>query len=379
MTSSPTHHIEELEPAQAHQRQRHGARLIDVRPAPERAAGMAAGAHGIAAEALLDQLRASQTPDDVELLLICGSGKRSLRAAEALSAQGFSRVYSVQGGTMRWRAAGLPMEHGELGAEAAERYARQMRLPQVGAEGQRRLRRSRVALIGAGGLGSPVALYLAAAGVGHLTLIDDDVVERSNLHRQVLHADDRLGEPKVESARQTLAALNPQVSLAAHATRLDQGNVDALLQGHDLVIDGADNFTTRYLLSAASLRLGLPLIYAAIDRFSGQVSVFDPRDAASPCYRCLYPEPPDAGSAPNCAEAGVLGVLPGLIGSLQATEALKLLLGIGQPLTGRLLMVDALGMQFRTLALARDPACPGCADPAHRRDTVTAASCSATP
>jgi molybdopterin/thiamine biosynthesis adenylyltransferase len=219
---------------------------------------------------------------------------------------------------------------------------------------------AKVVLLGAGGLGAPAALYLAAAGVGQLTLVDDDSVERSNLHRQVIHADARVGMAKTESARIALNALNPRVRIETRNERLRADNVERLLSGHDVLIDGADNFPSRYLLAAASYRLGMPMVYGAVERFTGQVSVFDPRRADSPCYRCLFPEPPAAVDAPNCSEAGVLGVLPGIVGLLQATEALKLILGLGEPLTGRLLSFDALGMRFRETRLPRDPACPGC-------------------
>ncbi len=251
-----------------------------------------------------------------------------------------------------------------LDADASERYSRHLLLAEVGAAGQVRLGAARVAMIGAGGLGSPAALYLAAAGVGTLTLIDDDKVDKSNLQRQVLHTDARIGMAKTESARQTLLGLNPRVHVASHEQRLRAGNVEALLRGHDVVIDGADNFPTRYLLSAACLRLKLPLVYGAVHRFTGQVSVFDARRDDAPCYRCLFPEPPAAADAPNCAEAGVLGVLPGIIGLLQANEAIKLILGLGSPLVGRLLCFDALAATFRELRLPRDPQCPGCGDSA---------------
>lgn len=239
------------------------------------------------------------------------------------------------------------------------RYSRQIMLEAIDIEGQERLLAGHALVIGAGGLGSPVALYLAAAGVGRLTLIDDDRVERSNLQRQILHTDARVGLRKVESARIALAALNPTVDVRTLTARLGSDNVEAL-RGHDLVIDGADNFPTRYLLDAACRRLGLPLVYGAVHRFTGQVSVFDPRRSDSPCYRCLFPTPPGAGEAPNCSEAGVLGVLPGVIGMLQATEAMKLLLGIGAPLVGRLLCYDALAASFRSLRLPRAADCPGC-------------------
>jgi molybdopterin/thiamine biosynthesis adenylyltransferase len=269
-------------------------------------------------------------------------------------------VRSVAGGFERWKAEGLPVVAGTLDADAAERYARQLRLPQVGEAGQAKLAAAKVVLLGTGGLGAPAALYLAAAGVGRLSLIDDDRVERSNLHRQVIHADARVGMAKTESARLALNALNPRVRIETYTERLRADNVERLLAGHDLVIDGADNFPARYLLAAASLRLKLPMVYGAVERFTGQVSVFDPRRDGSPCYRCLFPEPPAAADAPNCSEAGVLGVLPGIVGLLQATEALKLILGLGEPLVGRLLSFDTLGMRFRETRLPRDPGCPGC-------------------
>lgn len=334
-----------------------GAVLLDIRSAAERASGMAQGAQGVDIDALDDWLARASLAQP--LLLICAVGQRSLRVAQALRARGIA-AQSVSGGLQAWIAAGLAMAGDDLDADARERYARQLRLPEVGVRGQARLARARVALVGAGGLGSPAALYLAAAGVGTLSLIDDDVVERSNLQRQVLHNDARVGEAKVTSAMSTLHALNPRVKIATHAVRLDADNAAQLLAGHDLVIDGADNFAARYAVSSASLRLGLPMIYGAVERYSGQVSMFDPRRTDSPCYRCLFPYPPAAGEALSCTEAGVLGVLPGVIGLLQATEALKLLLNLGAPLIGRLLLFDALAMRFRELGLPRDPHCPGC-------------------
>lgn len=352
--------VPEVAPAEALIRQAGGALLVDVREDNERASGMPIGALGLSRGFL--ELRIEQTePDrDRDILLLCGSGQRSLLAAEALQRMGYRSVSSVAGGVGAWKAAGLPVVAGSLDADAAERYARQVLLPQVGEAGQARLADARVAVIGAGGLGAPALLYLAAAGVGHITIIDDDRVERSNLHRQVVHADARVGMSKVESARMTLAALNPRIHVRAVNERLRADNVEALIGDHEVVIDGADNFATRYLLAAATRRLGIPMVYAAIERFTGQASVFDPRREDSPCYRCLFPEPPAAADAPNCSEAGVLGVLPGLVGLVQATEAMKLILGIGQPLVGRLLTYDALGMRFRELTLKRDPACPGC-------------------
>lgn len=351
----------EIDPADAFRRMRNGALLVDVRDDRERAAGMPAEASGIAMAALereVGQLAGSRSAD---LILICATGRRSLLARNLLLEMGYSNVLSVRGGFSRWCAEGLPTDAGSMDAVSAERYSRHLVLPEVGVSGQLKLGSARVALVGAGGLGSPAALYLAAAGVGNLSLIDDDRVDRSNLQRQVLHTDARVGMLKTRSAAIALAALNPSVRLELHEQRLVAGNVEALISGHDLIIDGADNFPTRYLLDAASRRLKIPLIYGAVHRFAGQVSVFDPRREDSPCYRCLFPQPPSAEEAPNCSEAGVLGVLPGIIGLLQSNEAIKLILGRGQPLVGRLLCFDALATSFRELALARDPGCPGCA------------------
>jgi molybdopterin/thiamine biosynthesis adenylyltransferase/rhodanese-related sulfurtransferase len=350
----------EIDPADAAVRQRAGALLLDVREDNERAAGYASGSIGVPRAAIEARIALLAPARDREILAICASGGRSLLAANTLRELGYTNARSVRGGHARWQGEGLPMEQGVLGVDASERYARHLALPEVGVAGQQKLLRARVALIGAGGLGAPIALYLAAAGIGGLTLIDDDVVERSNLQRQIIHTDARVGVPKVESARAALNALNPGVRVESVPERLCAANVEALLRDHDVVVDGADNFPARYLLSAASLRLGLPLVYGAVHRFSGQVSVFDPRRADSPCYRCLFPQPPSATEAPNCSEAGVLGVMPGIVGLLQASEVLKLILGIGEPLTGRLLCHDALAGTFRELRLPRDPDCPGC-------------------
>ena len=367
---SPTHRdklladlrgrISEISPADALACQSQGALLIDVREDGERAAGMPADALGLSRGFLEMRIEQAEPDRTRPILALCGSGMRSLLAAETLQRMGYRHVHSVAGGFERWKSEGLPVVAGALDADAAERYARQLRLPQVGEAGQARLAEAKVVLLGAGGLGAPASLYLAAAGVGQLTLIDDDRVERSNLHRQVIHADARVGMAKTESARLALNALNPRVLIEARNERLHAGNVERLLEGHDVLVDGADNFPARYLLAAASLRLKLPMVYGAVERFTGQVSVFDPRRADSPCYRCLFPEPPAAADAPNCSEAGVLGVLPGIVGLLQATEALKLILGLGEPLVGRLLSFDALDMRFRETRLPRDPGCPGC-------------------
>jgi molybdopterin/thiamine biosynthesis adenylyltransferase len=355
---------DEIDPADALQRHQAGALLVDVREPDERASGFPAGSIALPVDQFAAGIVAIEPDRAREIITICASGRRSLHALECLRGLGYARGRSVRGGFTRWVQDDLPSAPGTLDRDFAERYSRHLLLPEVGIAGQQRLADARVVLVGAGGLGAPVALYLAAAGVGTLRLIDDDRVERSNLQRQVVHAEARIGLAKVESARIALAALNPTVRIEAIERRVEANNVEDLLRDHDVVIDGADNFPARYLLSAASQRLGIPMVYGAVHRFSGQVSVFDPRQADSPCYRCLFPHPPSAAEAPNCSEAGVLGVLPGIVGMLQASETLKLLLGLGEPLVGRLLCHDALAGTFRELRLPRDPGCPGCADPA---------------
>ena len=358
--------IQELSPAQARQRQQQGVRLIDVREAHERVTGMAEGADGID-RATLEAAPQRHAPDrDAPLLLICQTGRRSMQTADALAALGYTALASVAGGTSAWQAEGLPtvLPDGDIDLDFHERYSRHLKLPEIGLAGQQRLADARVLVIGAGGLGSPAAYYLAAAGVGTLRIADDDVVDRSNLQRQILHAEDRIGLPKVASAATTLTGLNPRTRIEAVAERVTSANVDRLLEGVDVVLDGADNFPVRYLLNDACVLHGVPLVYGAVHRFEGQVSVFDAGRARGqrPCYRCLFPEPPPPEAAPNCSEVGVLGVLPGVIGLLQATEVLKLLLGLGEPLSGRLLQFDALRMQFRQIRLAPDPDCPVCAE-----------------
>ncbi|HEU0153625.1 MAG TPA: molybdopterin-synthase adenylyltransferase MoeB [Arenimonas sp.] len=356
--------IEEISPAEALRRQQAGARLVDVREPGEHALGLPRDALAVP-RAALESAPSQWLPDPAaDVLLICAAGMRSLAAARALRARGYTRLASVAGGFDQWRHDGLPeMAGADEDADFLARYSRHLRLPQVGLEGQRKLAAARVLLVGAGGLGSPAAFYLAAAGVGRLVLADDDVVDRSNLQRQILHTEARIGMPKVDSAREALGALNPRVDLAAHRVRVTAENVESLVRDVDVVVDGADNFAARYLLSDACVQLGKPLVYGAVHRFEGQASVFDAgrQRGRAPCYRCLFPEPPAPEDAPNCAEAGVLGVLPGVIGLLQATEALKLLLGLGEPLSGRLLHFDALRMRFRETRLAPDPACPVCA------------------
>ena len=343
-----------------------GAVFIDVREDHERASGQAAGARGVAKAQLLAEPDRRLADRDAPVVLICQMGGRSMDAARALEAAGYTRLASVEGGTQRWQDEGRPMVRPDMSAETIdfnERYSRHLLLPEVGVEGQRRLEGSRVLMIGAGGLGSPAAFYLAAAGVGHLRIADDDVVDRSNLQRQILHTEARIGEPKVASAQATLGALNPRTQVEAVQVRVTSDNIERLLDGVDVVLDGADNFPVRYLLNDACVKLGIPLVYGAVQRFEGQVSVFDAgrHRGELPCYRCLFPEPPPPEFAPNCAEAGVLGVLPGVIGLLQATEVVKLLLGIGDSLAGRLLQFDALSMRFRETRLRHDPDCAVCA------------------
>ena len=355
--------VRRISPREARALQDAGALLVDVRAAHERALGMAEGALGIERETL-ERDPASHLPDPVrQVVLLCQKGQRSLLSAQALVAAGYTWLASVEGGTEAWQSEGLPMTRPAIDEDFAERYSRQLRLPEVGLAGQQRLADARVLLVGAGGLGSPAAFYLAAAGVGTLRLADDDVVDRSNLQRQILHAEARIGMPKVESAAIAIAALNPRTRVETVPERITSANVERVLEGVDVVIDGADNFPVRYLLNDACVKLGVPLVYGAVHRFEGQASLFDAgrQRGAAPCYRCLFPEPPPPEAAPNCSEAGVLGVLPGIIGLLQATEAIKLLAGLGESLVGRLLQVDALSMRFRELRLPADPDCPVCA------------------
>lgn len=355
--------IEQITPVEALRRRHIGALLIDVREAHEYAMGHAQDALCIAMAELQADPPAALPDRDVQVMLICQSGGRSLKVAETLVAAGYVNVASVQGGTSRWIVEGLPITKPEGDVDFHERYSRHLRLPEVGMDGQRKLESARMLLLGAGGLGSPAAFYLAAAGIGTLRLVDDDVVDRSNLQRQILHTEASIGLSKVDSAANTLSALNPRTRIETIAERITSANVDRLLDGVDVVIDGADNFPVRYLLNDACVKHAKPLVYGAVHRFEGQASVFDAgrQRGVAPCYRCLFPEPPPPEAAPNCSEAGVLGVLPGVIGLLQATEAIKLVLGLGDPLCGRLLHFDALAMRFRETRLAPDPQCMVCA------------------
>jgi len=341
--------------------QRSGMLLLDIREPDEWAAGIAEGARPVSRSELEKNACRYLDGFDQPVMLLCAGGKRSDACAQALADAGYKAVYSVQGGIQSWQADGLPMQAHQT-SDFDLRYSRQMVLPQIGREGQEKLSRARVLLVGAGGLGSPAGFYLAAAGVGHLCLVDDDTVDKSNLQRQILHKNDNVGELKVISAKSTLNALNPSISIEIHNDKISRTNIRKYLNEIDLVIDGTDNFKARYAISDACAEAGIPWVYGAVYRFEGQVSLFH---ASRPeqrglCYRCLFPEVESGLNAPNCSEAGVLGVAPGIIGVLQATEALKFLLGIGQPLIGRLLHVDLLGMRFHQTELTQDPACAAC-------------------
>jgi molybdopterin/thiamine biosynthesis adenylyltransferase/rhodanese-related sulfurtransferase len=333
--------------------------FLDVREPDEHDQGAIPGAIHIPRGHLEAQIEGRVPDHDAELVVYCAGGTRSAFAAATLSELGYSNVVSMAGGFGRWKDEGKDWRQPQtLTPEQRNRYQRHLLLPEVGEAGQLKLLDSKVLLLGAGGLGSPAALYLAAAGVGTLGIIDMDVVDASNLQRQILHNMDRIGDRKVDSAKKTLTAINPDVNVVTYDVRLGADNILDIIDGYDLIVDGTDNFPTRYLVNDASLLKRIPVVYAAIFRFEGQVSVFAPYEG--PCYRCLLPEPPPAELAPSCAEAGVLGVLPGILGSLQAMEAIKYLLGLGDPLVGRLLAYDALEQSFRTFKLRRDPDCPAC-------------------
>ena len=335
--------------------------LIDVREPDEYEQGAILEAVHIPRGFLESRIEAAAPDKAQRIVLSCASGARSAFGAKALAELGYADVVSLAGGFSGWKQAGHPWaEPKVLDAERRRRYSRHLVIPEVGEAGQLKLLGAKVLMIGAGGLGSPSSLYLAAAGVGTIGIIDDDVVDASNLQRQVIHNTERIGMPKAESAQLTLSALNPDVEVVQYRERLSSQNIDRILEGYDVVVDGTDNFPTRYLLNDASIKHGIPVVHASIFRFEGQLTVFKPQ--AGPCYRCLFPEPPPAELAPSCAEGGVLGVLPGIMGTLQATEALKLLLDIGDPLVGRLLLVDALDMSFHEVQLRRDPNCAVCGE-----------------
>lgn len=355
-----------IAPEDAYAAARGGAVLLDVRDPEEWAEGSPAGALRLGRSFLEHDVETAIPDKGKPVLVLCGSGIRSLFAAESLLQLGYRDVRSVEGGYEAWKRLALPYERPSVIAAAdRQRYARQIAIPEVGDEGQAKLARARVLIVGAGGLGSPAALYLAAAGIGTIGIVDHDTVELSNLQRQILHATDRVGNLKTQSARQSLKALNPAVQVDTYDARLAVGNAESIVADYDLVVDGTDNFQTRYLLNDVCVKLHRPYVYASVFRFEGQLSVFwpaAPREGRSPCYRCLYPSPPPRELAPSCAEAGVLGVLPGVMGTLQAVEAIKLSLGLGSPLVGRLLCYDALAGVFREFRTAADPECAYCGD-----------------
>ncbi|HEY7512213.1 MAG TPA: molybdopterin-synthase adenylyltransferase MoeB [Vicinamibacteria bacterium] len=335
--------------------------FVDVREADEWEKGHLPGALFIP-RGFLELRIEEKVPDkSAEVIVYCAGGTRSALGARALQDLGYTNVASMSGGFGRWREGGLAVRVPRvLTAEQKDRYSRHIKVPEVGEAGQVRLLESKVLLVGAGGLGCPAGLYLAAAGVGTLGVADFDVVDLSNLQRQVLHTNDAVGTPKTESAEKRIRALNPDVKVVRHDERLEAANISRILEPYDLVIDGCDNFSTKYLINDAAVLAGKTSVYGSILRFEGQVSVFVPRQG--PCYRCLFPEPTPSEMAPSCDEAGVLGVLPGVVGLIQATEAVKLLLGKGDPLRGRLLTYDALAMTFREYKVRRDPSCAVCGD-----------------
>ena len=339
------------------------ATIIDVREASEWDQGYVPGAKHVSKSYIEQQIEAAAPDRDAPVILYCAGGVRSLFAAQTLADMGYSDVASMSGGFQSWKGAGLEFETPVvLSAAQKDRYSRHLLIPEVGTAGQARLLGSKALLIGAGGLGSPAALYLAAAGVGTIGIVDFDVVDVSNLQRQIIHTTDRVGERKVESAKRSINALNPEIKVVAHEEMLVAANVERIIAGYDVILDGTDTFETRYILNDAAVAAGIPVVHASVFRFEGQLTTFVPFDG--PCYRCLYPTPPPPELAPGCSVAGVLGVVPGILGLLQANEALKVLLGIGNTLSGRLLLFDALETEFTELKLRRDPECPVCSDKA---------------
>jgi molybdopterin/thiamine biosynthesis adenylyltransferase/rhodanese-related sulfurtransferase len=336
--------------------------VIDVRELDEYAQGALPGARHIPRGYLELDIETAVPDHDAPIALYCATGIRSALGARTLQEMGYTDVVSVAGGFERWKSAGYPFEVPRIMTdEQRRRYSRHTMIPEMGERGQLQLLDAKVLLIGAGGLGSPAAMYLAAAGVGTLGIVDFDVVDVSNLQRQILHHTDDVGRPKVETAAEAIAALNPDVTVVPHRLVLRSDNAMDVMRGYDVVVNGSDNFPTRYLVNDACAMLGIPLVDGSIYRFEGQVAVFDPA-RGGPCYRCVYPDPPPPGEVPSCAEGGVLGVLPGIVGSLQASEAIKLILGIGEPLTGRLLLFDALEGRFRQVKVRKNLACPVCGE-----------------
>jgi len=355
--------IREIDPSEAEGRLG-DATFLDVRELDEFEQGTIPGAVFIPRGHLESKVENQLSNHDAPVVVYCAGGTRSAFAAKTLAELGYTDVVSLAGGFGRWKNEGRPwITPATLTPEQRNRYHRHILLPEVGEEGQQKLLEAKVLLLGAGGLGSPAALYLAAAGVGTLGIVDMDVVDASNLQRQILHNMERIGDRKVDSAKKTLTAINPDVDVVTYDVRFGADNILDIIDGYDVIVDGTDNFPTRYLLNDASLLKRIPVVHGSIFRFEGQVTVFDPYNG--PCYRCLLPEPPPPELAPSCAEAGVLGVLPGIIGSIQALEAIKLILGLGDPLRGRLLAYDALEQSFRSFKVRRDPTCPACGEDAH--------------
>jgi molybdopterin/thiamine biosynthesis adenylyltransferase/rhodanese-related sulfurtransferase len=355
--------VREVDVHAADQRRAAGATLIDVREQVEWDAGHIPDAVFIPLGQLGQEIGAAVPDKATEIILQCRSGARSGRGTALLQQLGYTNVVNMAGGILAWEANALPIEAPATLTPAQQaRYSRHLLIPEVGTKGQAKLLDSKVLIVGAGGLGSPSALYLAAAGVGTLGIVDFDVVEASNLQRQVIHSTERLGHKKVDSARQTIEALNPDVKVVPYDEMLLADNVERLIAGYDVILDGTDTFETRYLLNDAAVAAGIPVVHASVFRFEGQLTTFMPY--VGPCYRCLYPTPPPPELAPGCSVAGVLGVVPGIMGLLQANEVLKVLLGIGEPLVGRLLLFDALDGAFSEVRLQRDPACPTCSDAA---------------
>ena len=354
--------ISEVDPSEVRELIDEGIALLDVRETEEWDAGHLPGATHIPRGYLESRIDGAIPDRDQRVVVYCASGTRSALAAKTLTDLGYGHVESMTGGITLWKDRGYPVEQPrKLTPEQRERYSRHFLLPEIGQAGQEKLLDAKVLLLGAGGLGSPTALYLAAAGVGTIGIIDNDVVDLSNLQRQVIHTTDRVGVKKVDSAEETMKAINPDVNVVKYDFRLDASNILDVIQGYDIIVDGLDNFPTRYLLNDASVRLGIPVVSASILGFDGQLTVFKPHDG--PCYRCLYPVPPPVELAPSCGANGVLGVLPGTMGLLQATEVIKLIVGAGEPLIGRLLLYEALGATFTELKVRRDPECPICSRP----------------
>jgi molybdopterin/thiamine biosynthesis adenylyltransferase/rhodanese-related sulfurtransferase len=352
--------IKEIDPAEVQEHLGNGVVLVDVREPEEWAQGHIPGARHVSRGHLESRIEGAAPDRSARVILYCASGNRSALAARTLREDlGYENVESMRGGFTLWKDRGYATDTPRtFTPEQRARYSRHFLLPEVGEEGQTKLLDAKVLLLGAGGLGSPTALYLAAAGIGTLGIVDDDVVDVSNLQRQIIHTTDRIGVPKVDSAEEQIRALNPGVKVVKYQTRLDASNIMDIIKDYDIVVDGVDNFPTRYLLNDASVRLKIPVVSAAILGFEGQLSVFAPYDG--PCYRCLFRQPPPAELAPSCGANGVLGVLPGTMGLLQATEVIKLVIGQGDPLIGRLLIYDALAATTTELKIRRDPQCPIC-------------------